>query len=33
MLDEPVPTGSFRYYDGMLYMISLLVLSGQMTPG
>jgi len=33
LLDEPVPTGSFRYYDGMLYMISLLVLSGQMTPG
>lgn len=33
LLDEPVPAGSFRYYDGMLYMLSLLVLSGQMTPG
>lgn len=32
-IDEPIPTGAFRYYDGMLYMLSLLVLSGQMDPG
>lgn len=32
LLDEPVPSGAFRYYDGMIYMLSLLVLSGQMTP-
>ena len=32
LLDEKIPTGIYRYYDGMLYMLSLLVLSGQMTP-
>lgn len=32
LLDEPIPTGDLRYYSGMLYMLSLLVLSGQMTP-
>lgn len=31
LLEEPIPTGHQRYYDGMLYMLSLLVLSGQMT--
>jgi oligosaccharide reducing-end xylanase len=33
LLAEPIPEGTFRYYDGMLYMLSLLVLSGQLTPG
>lgn len=33
LLAEPVPEGTFRYYDGMLYMLSLLVLSGQLSPG
>lgn len=32
-VDESIPTGPFRYYDGMIYMLSLLVLSGQMDPG
>src|SRR5690606_37798559 len=31
LLEEPIPTGHHRYYDGMLYILSLLVLSGQMT--
>lgn len=31
LLDEPIPTGVFRYYDGMLHILGLLVLSGQMT--
>jgi oligosaccharide reducing-end xylanase len=31
LLAEPIPSGTFRYYDGMLYMLSLLALSGQMT--
>lgn len=33
LLEEPIPTGHHRYYDGMLYILSLLVLSGQMTSG
>ena len=33
LLDEPVPTGQLRYYDGMLYLLSLLLLSGQLAPG
>jgi oligosaccharide reducing-end xylanase len=33
LLKEPIPMGVYRYYDGMLYMLSLMVLSGQMTPG
>ncbi len=32
LIDEPIPTGAFRYYDGMLYMLSLMVLSGQILP-
>ncbi len=32
ILELEIPTGDFRYYDGMIYMLSLLVLSGQMTP-
>lgn len=32
LLDLPIPTGNYRYFDGMLYMLSLLALSGQMTP-
>jgi oligosaccharide reducing-end xylanase len=31
LVEEPIPTGVYRYYDGMLYILSLLVLSGQMT--
>ena len=27
--DMPIPTGSSRYYDGALYLVSVLVLSGQ----
>jgi oligosaccharide reducing-end xylanase len=27
--DEPVPAGRFRYYDGMLYLLSLLHVSGE----
>jgi oligosaccharide reducing-end xylanase len=26
--DQPAPTGQYRYYDGMLYMISMLYLTG-----
>ena len=26
--NTPVPTGKWRYYDGMLYMLSLIALSG-----
>lgn len=33
LLETPVPTGEYRYYSGMIYILSLLVLSGQMTPG
>lgn len=29
---EPIPTETYRYYDGMLYMLSLLVASGQLSP-
>lgn len=29
LLDQATPSGTFRYYDGMLYLLSLLVLSGQ----
>lgn len=32
LLAQPIPSGDFRYYEGMLYMLSLLTLSGQMTP-
>jgi oligosaccharide reducing-end xylanase len=32
LMEQPIPTGTFRYYEGMLYMLSLLTLSGQMTP-
>lgn len=32
LLAQQIPTGNFRYYEGMLYMLSLLTLSGQMTP-
>ncbi len=32
LLSEKIPAGPYRYYDGMLYMLSLMVLSGQMTP-
>jgi len=28
--DQPIPDGDFRYYDGLLYMMSMLVLSGRM---
>lgn len=31
LLAEPIPSGTYRYYDGMLYMLSLLQLSGQLT--
>jgi len=27
-----IPTGRWRYYDGMLYMLSMLVVSGEMKP-
>jgi oligosaccharide reducing-end xylanase len=33
LLSEPIPTGTYRYYDGMLYILSLLALSGQLTAG
>jgi oligosaccharide reducing-end xylanase len=26
--DTPVPTGTWRYYDGMLYLLALLQVSG-----
>ena len=26
---RPIPTGKFRYYDGMLYMLAMLHVSGQ----
>jgi oligosaccharide reducing-end xylanase len=29
LLQQATPSGTFRYYDGMLYLLSLLVLSGQ----
>lgn len=32
LLKQPIPTGEYRYYDGMIYMLSLMALSGQMTP-
>jgi len=28
--DQPIPTGDYRYYEGLLYLMSMLVLSGQM---
>lgn len=30
-VDQATPSGTFRYYDGMMYLLSLLVLSGQFT--
>lgn len=33
LLETPIPTGTYRYYTGMMFILSLLVLSGQMTPG
>ncbi len=32
LLAQEVPTGTYRYYEGMLYILSLLTLSGQMAP-
>src|SRR5690606_25380593 len=29
LLNQATPSGQFRYYDGMLYLLSLVVLSGQ----
>lgn len=28
--DQPIPTGDNRYYEGLLYLMSMLILSGQM---
>jgi len=28
--DQPIPTGDYRYYEGLLYLMSMLILSGQM---
>ncbi|HYQ03938.1 MAG TPA: glycosyl hydrolase family 8 [Polyangiaceae bacterium] len=28
--DQPIPTGDNRYYEGLMYLMSLLILSGQM---
>ncbi len=30
LLVQEIPTGQFRYYDGLLYLLALIVLSGQM---
>ncbi len=30
--DTPTPTGKYRYYDGMLYLLSLLALGGELDP-
>jgi oligosaccharide reducing-end xylanase len=30
--DTPTPTGRYRYYDGMLYLLSLLALGGELQP-
>jgi oligosaccharide reducing-end xylanase len=30
--DTPTPTGMYRYYDGMLYLLSLLALGGELEP-
>ena len=27
--DEPIPSGPYRYYDGMLYMLALLHCGGE----
>jgi oligosaccharide reducing-end xylanase len=27
--EQPIPTGRYRYYDGMLYMLALLHCSGE----
>jgi len=32
LLKQPIPTGQYRYYDGMIYMLGLMALSGQMKP-
>jgi oligosaccharide reducing-end xylanase len=31
--DAPIPTGTYRYYDGSLYLLSMLHMSGKMTLG
>jgi oligosaccharide reducing-end xylanase len=31
LVDQSTPSGTFRYYDGMMHLLSLLVLSGQFT--
>jgi oligosaccharide reducing-end xylanase len=30
--ETPTPTGKYRYYDGMLYLLSLLALGGELEP-
>jgi len=30
--DTPTPTGKYRYYDGMLYLLSLMALGGELQP-
>jgi oligosaccharide reducing-end xylanase len=31
LVDEPIPSGDSRYYDGMLYLIAFLAVSGNVT--
>jgi oligosaccharide reducing-end xylanase len=33
MVEQPIPEGESRYYDGMLYLISFLAVSGNLTAG
>ena len=33
LVDQPIPEGEDRYYDGMLYLISLMALSGNIDAG
>ena len=28
--DQPIPSGNNRYYEGLLYLMSMLILNGQM---